>query len=625
MTAVFNILAASAIVLGICYDSYRAWKKELSYRRESRFKLLRWIHPAEVFPLSLSTAIIMQGSVFIAVQSMGLNTLFINNCKAISQVVWPTVWLVAIILVVFGVEVAYRGFKDEKFGPRGPWNTPICWSTVAFLMLLIWIPSRAREAEPDRCLANLIFFASTWSDFGVAINSLLVLAYLVLGSLITWKLYKTAQIDREERIAASRMVYYLAVGAFLMLFVLPFWANFVAGNFKSQAPAKTASIALNVFGLFNALLHLVLRANADNLAIRPPHAAWSKRREWRIFGSADLSLANHIDQPIYMDEQDDHSSSSSEDKKPLPGWHPPMYPGPSRLQDFQDNDISNVGTSGKQSRHTRNQSTYSLFPTNDPQKGGMGMAGGFEDLAPPRPFFAGHHKRDSSNFSSATVQIGLRLSNAALPAAGASSDGEIRPPLPTQQVSDDSILLPIQRGDAPQAPRAPPEQINLWKTSNNHISSNEPQTDALARKDSLNKTNRNRDSWQRDRDARYKTLPPIPPSPTVTKSPRTIQVPAPPPEEPLPTPPMPQPRRMTIRPTTAYTTGPRTPQEDNMEILNDTRMSRMSSKRNRESRQQRPNQNPGDWPLGESSGILLPSTVYKPQEYVSRPPESGWI
>ena len=34
VTAVFNILAASAIVLGICYDSYRAWKKELSYRRE---------------------------------------------------------------------------------------------------------------------------------------------------------------------------------------------------------------------------------------------------------------------------------------------------------------------------------------------------------------------------------------------------------------------------------------------------------------------------------------------------------------------------------------------------------------------------------------------------------------
>ena len=107
VTAAFNVAAALGIASGVVYDAYRQWKKNLGYRQQyvcrkqkrvkdmltgsrSRFRLLRWIHPAEVFPLVLSTAIIMQGIIFIAVQSLGLHRFFIDDCNSIAQIVWPS-------------------------------------------------------------------------------------------------------------------------------------------------------------------------------------------------------------------------------------------------------------------------------------------------------------------------------------------------------------------------------------------------------------------------------------------------------------------------------------------------------------------------------------------------------
>lgn len=53
------------------------------------FSFLNKIHTAEVFPLVLSTAIVMQGLIFIGIQGTGLQDIIVGGCKAASQIVWP--------------------------------------------------------------------------------------------------------------------------------------------------------------------------------------------------------------------------------------------------------------------------------------------------------------------------------------------------------------------------------------------------------------------------------------------------------------------------------------------------------------------------------------------------------
>ena len=67
------------------------------------------------------------------------------------------------------------------------------------------------------CLGSLIWWASFWADFGVVINSVIIGLYVLTASIIAIQLYRTAELAREERIAASRTVYYLAVGTILMV------------------------------------------------------------------------------------------------------------------------------------------------------------------------------------------------------------------------------------------------------------------------------------------------------------------------------------------------------------------------------------------------------------------------
>ena len=47
------------------------------------------IHPAEVFPLIISLAVIIQSSIFIGVQSGALGKIFANECRRTAELVWP--------------------------------------------------------------------------------------------------------------------------------------------------------------------------------------------------------------------------------------------------------------------------------------------------------------------------------------------------------------------------------------------------------------------------------------------------------------------------------------------------------------------------------------------------------
>lgn len=56
-------------------------------RRKTKF--LWMIHPAATFPLIVSSAIAVQGVIFLGVQGSGLARQLSDQCRAISQIVWP--------------------------------------------------------------------------------------------------------------------------------------------------------------------------------------------------------------------------------------------------------------------------------------------------------------------------------------------------------------------------------------------------------------------------------------------------------------------------------------------------------------------------------------------------------
>jgi hypothetical protein len=117
-------------------------------------------------------------------------------------------FIMGYITLVFGVETAYRSFKPQRFEARGKWNTIVCIGIVAFMFVVTWIPTIAWPMF-NRCFGSLIWFPMRYDLLIFILLVLLVSLLLLLAAIISIQLMKAADVDANERIAASRMCYYL--------------------------------------------------------------------------------------------------------------------------------------------------------------------------------------------------------------------------------------------------------------------------------------------------------------------------------------------------------------------------------------------------------------------------------
>ncbi|KAJ9204638.1 hypothetical protein DTO164E3_1813 [Paecilomyces variotii] len=439
--------AAAALVIGIIvYDAWRVYELSPLLKSEKKYRFLRMLHPADLVPLVLASAIIVQSLIFLGVQGTGLKSIFVGNCQHIAQAVFPAVWIVAFTILTFGAETAYRGLQRDRFAPRGKWNIPICCAVASFLVILTLIPTATKPVKFHECFDTLIFFSAFWADVAFAIGLTLIILYIGIGAVVTVQLLRTVKLDRDERVAASRVVYYLAAGALLLVFILPFWALFTFAH-RVGVTAMMAVVTLNLSGFVFFFMHLVLRSNADNLAIRPVNAPWRRNQGWKLFGSMPLDIGQHITTPLerknslasrfgYGNEKSyygDHdvsvvsgasghmesatrpstatrpgtatrpaSANNVDTQKSLPPPPPPQY---------QDTIVSGHSrkVSNNYSIFPAAESTPSVLPAQTTSS--MYSMGNGSFLVPPQPPFARSHQLYSSGVSSATVQIGLRLSN----------------------------------------------------------------------------------------------------------------------------------------------------------------------------------------------------------------------
>ncbi|KAK4173111.1 hypothetical protein QBC36DRAFT_195416 [Triangularia setosa] len=462
--ASFNIIAAFATAVGILVDSYfreRRNNRSYKFRRNG----LNFVPEGEIYPLILSVGIFIQSLVFTGAQSTGLDGLFGTGCTMMALVMLPAVFLAPFIQLVFGVELTIRALRKEIFAPRGKWNVSICSALVGLFTLAMFLVADF-DQSPNFCLTSLFWFVAHYSTacFGLltAIASILIICTVV----IFIKLHSSIQIEVTARVAASRMVYYLALGAISICFMLPYFyvmtfMNRRGQNNNSLNLSMVAAVVANISGLMNGGLYLFLKSNTiSTIGPRDKIGEYENRRaRYKIERRYTM---DDTDSEIGFDNQDhkDYNAATGSgglrrvdseasltayekeevmDAKSMSSVRPPstIYGrrGPASIRSFRSNRLlsaaSNVfmpkaperaRVSNTASGHMRKRSNYSLFPNKSSgAKSSLTLlpattySPNYNDHLKPPPSMgnlaAFRHRRDSSLISSATVQIGLRFSS----------------------------------------------------------------------------------------------------------------------------------------------------------------------------------------------------------------------
>jgi hypothetical protein len=112
--------------------------------------------------------------------------------------------------LVFGAEIAIRALQKNPFAPRGKYNVSICLSIVGMLLLANFLVVTF-DQPADFCITSLFWFISHYSV--MCFGLLVAIASTVLASAVTvfLRLHRSIKVEVTARVAASRMVYFLAL------------------------------------------------------------------------------------------------------------------------------------------------------------------------------------------------------------------------------------------------------------------------------------------------------------------------------------------------------------------------------------------------------------------------------
>lgn len=134
--------------------------------------------------------------------------------RTLPRLTRPAIFLLGIITLVFGIDMAMRALKAERFAPKGKWTTTICIGFIAFLALMMWMPTIIWPMY-NRCFGSLIWFPMRYELLMIVVIVILIGMFLILAAIISIQLMRTSEVDPNQRIAASWMCYYLILSALL--------------------------------------------------------------------------------------------------------------------------------------------------------------------------------------------------------------------------------------------------------------------------------------------------------------------------------------------------------------------------------------------------------------------------
>ncbi|KAM3500044.1 hypothetical protein MY11210_009553 [Beauveria gryllotalpidicola] len=457
--ASFNAVVGLVLAVGIFGDCY--WSaKRADPKMKFRTSIYTIIGPMNIFPFTLAVGIIIQGIITAVEQSKGLQGLLILGCLPISQIMLPTIFIVPYIQFVFGMETTVRAFRRRAFDSFGKWTVSICVALVAVSLIATYAVTRAVQ-PPNFCFPSLFWFVQRYRVLCFALFTT-ISASLLLGSVITFtRLYQSSTGGIIERIAASRMVYYMGIGTITNSIVIPFFASLTLRNDLEVSQLRgnlsmAAIVATNLTALTNGGLYVFLRTcHRSNIGRKgyfemDREKQQKQTRKWQVRKSPMAeTYTNQMEQPVSLPPRVYQSDSSSDANRQ-------SMVAESQIGLAQTSSATgSVNSTGSPHRAHARKASYSVFPpqqpppppqqqqtpalnarplsvlpaaTYTPPTLARGESAEVNDedldametdiirrdissLLPPMPGFLPSHQRDSSMGSSATVQIGLRLSN----------------------------------------------------------------------------------------------------------------------------------------------------------------------------------------------------------------------
>lgn len=120
----------------------------------------------------------------------------------------PAIFLVPFIHLVFGFETAIRSVSSTPFARRKKWVTLLCLAVNAFLLICTWLVT-VLKPNRKKCLGDVIWRSINYSTLAIGLFATTMFMFSIMATVIAVRLRTTVNIDPYERIAATRMVYYL--------------------------------------------------------------------------------------------------------------------------------------------------------------------------------------------------------------------------------------------------------------------------------------------------------------------------------------------------------------------------------------------------------------------------------
>ncbi|KAG8421758.1 hypothetical protein J3458_003605 [Metarhizium acridum] len=363
----------------------------------------------------------------------------------------PAFFIVPYIQFTFGFEAIAQALRPyQPFSPRPKWSVPTYLAVIVFGLILTYVLTRL-EFPPNFCFPSLVFFLRRWAIgcFGLLVG---IAATLLIGSVATFvRLYRVVGIGEQQRITATWMAWFMALGALTLSIMAPFFYSVaVDGQSRIKTTQSELSMATvvvsNLTGLMTGGMYILLRSSKigklgpkgyfefdRKRSIRhpkssPPHSfIFTRQMKQPVPLSTQLPPARRQESSLYTTQDVElglgpvHALTSDEPPKP-DGMAEAFAVGVA---------TTTPGPVSSQEAHPRKNSTYNIFPRDTVSDKPMYtlpatayMTSSKEDkdqavnpfddelLPPPTIRLSGsRHNRESSLGTSATVPIGIRVSN----------------------------------------------------------------------------------------------------------------------------------------------------------------------------------------------------------------------
>ena len=189
--------------------------------------------------------------------------------------------------------------------------------------------------------------------------------------------------------------------------------------------SKIAMVALNLTGLIPGILYIICRSKADWTMIQASERSWLSRKRVFEIPAPEMECCVHMDSPVSVQSDQSPTLRNDPEKSPIfPTIRKPL--AKAIKTQHADRPISTppcmteVAPPSKvslthQSNISESRVRYSLFPIPPPlfsiHRDSVSTTFSEETIEAPKPLFADQRDLDrQSNVTSATVEIGLRLS-----------------------------------------------------------------------------------------------------------------------------------------------------------------------------------------------------------------------